>query len=121
LAITAAQAQALFRGLLAKTNDLAAHPRFYNTLSANCTNMLAKLVNQISPGRIPLDRSWYLPGYSDLFLMRIGLIPTRGSVEATQAASDLTPKREAVLPLATLPHEAFGRALRQQILGPLRP
>jgi hypothetical protein len=53
---------------LVLTNALAAHPRLYNTFSANCTNMLAKVVNQTKAGSVPFDLSWYLPGYSDLFL-----------------------------------------------------
>jgi len=113
LAVSPQAAQTLFRGLIQKSNDLAAHPRFYNTIGANCTNMLATLVNQISPGTVPLDITWYLPGHSDEFLMRIGLIKTDMSVTQTQAAYDLTPKRAQVLEIAQSPHAAFGTALRR--------
>lgn len=76
----------LFVGLARETQRLAETPRFYNTLNANCTNMLAKMVNRIDPGRIPYDISWNLPGYSDRFLLRIGRIDFEGTYREAREA-----------------------------------
>ncbi len=96
LSLSPEESAALFRSLAAETNMLAEHPRFYNTLSANCTNMLAKMVNKHYPGTLPYDLSWNLTGLSDEYLMREGFIEMKGSVAETQAAYDLTPHRAAI-------------------------
>jgi hypothetical protein len=77
-----AMKSALFRRLAQETDRLAAHPRFYNTLIENCTNVLAYNVNTISPHALPWDISWYLTGLSDAYLMRQGYIDTKGKTSA---------------------------------------
>ncbi len=113
LSISAEQTQKLFSGLIEKTNSLAVNPRFYNTLSANCTNILAEIANDITPETIPYDISWNLPGFSDRFLFRIGMISIEESIEATRLKYDLTDNRRDVLDIANLPHAEFGKQLRQ--------
>jgi hypothetical protein len=45
--------------------------------------LLAEIANESRPGAVPYDISWNLPGSSDLFLMRIGLIEAAGTQEET--------------------------------------
>ncbi|MBZ9937068.1 DUF4105 domain-containing protein [Mesorhizobium sp. BR1-1-16] len=56
----------LFLSYIELGNDLAATPRFYNSLTANCTTVVFRLVRALDPG-LPLDWriliSGYLPGY----------------------------------------------------------
>lgn len=104
--------QALFRSLAEETNDLADTPRFYNTLTANCTNVLANLVNEHYPGALPYDLSWNLTGYADRYLMDQGLVPSSGTVEETQRAHDLTVHRDAVKAMATTSPALFSQSLR---------
>lgn len=106
------KAKALFIGVTKETNELAKRPRFYNTLTANCTNMLAHIANEVAPGSIPYDISWNLPGYSDIFLSKIGLIQTGGPLGETAEKYDLTKNRGKILETATLPHAQFSQALR---------
>ncbi len=112
LNLTEAQMQGLFKGVAAQSNELAAHPRFYNTLTANCTNMLAHIVNDIAPGTIPYDISWNLPGYSDTFLSRIGLIKTEKPIQDAMQEYDLTKSRQKILEAAALSHAQFSKTLR---------
>ena len=113
LTLKKAQAQELFRQLLARSNDLVAHPRFYNTLTANCTNVLAELANEAEPGAVPYDLSWNLPGWSDYFLMRIGYIKTEGTQEQTRAKHDLSADRSLIARIATTTSPAdFGKQVR---------
>ncbi len=112
LAANEEEARSLFVTLLERTNDVSAHPRFYHTLFANCTNVLAELANESAPGAVPYDISWNLPGLSDGFLMREGLIPLEGTIEETKSAYDVTPYKEAVADIAGLPHTEFSQALR---------
>lgn len=74
LKLTKEQSKNLFIQLANDTKDLENNPKFYNTLTDNCTNELAKSANKAYPNSIPLDISWFLPGYSDKFLLKLGLI-----------------------------------------------
>lgn len=61
----------LLHMIAAKINDLAAHPQFYNTLSMNCTTVLAEMIDCIYPD-IPWDYRTLLTGYSDQFAFDLG-------------------------------------------------
>ncbi len=59
--------RALFLSFVTLGNELAAEPRFYNTLTTNCTTVVFRLVQALDPGRLPFDWrilvSGFLPGY----------------------------------------------------------
>lgn len=76
LVLSHEQAVGLFKEFARETNALAAKPRFYNTLTANCTNLLAKIVNHYHPGTLPYDISWNLTGLADGYLEKQGFIAT---------------------------------------------
>lgn len=107
-------AQGIFEQLLQDTTYVGTHPRFYNTLTANCTNVLAEIINEKYPHSVPYDLSWNFPGYSDTFLMKIGYIPlVASSTEATKAHADLTPYRERLAQAAAKPDStAFEKEIR---------
>jgi hypothetical protein len=65
----------LFHDLAAESQGLETQPRFYNSLTSNCTNELAKEANRAQPGAIPLNIGLFLPGYADRFLYERGFIP----------------------------------------------
>lgn len=113
LELTEADGAALLRSLIRETNELAETPRFYNTLTANCTNMLAKIVNEYYPNSLPFHHSWVLTGFADEYLMKEGLITVTGSIEETQQRYDLTPRREALRAAGTLPAYEYGKILRE--------
>ncbi len=115
LTLTQEQSQALFLSLVEETQTLAEHPRFYNTLTANCTNVLAKIVNRHYPGTLPYDIAWNLTGYADLYLMEQGLIETPTSKDEAIAAHDLTPYRTEVMKIATTSAIDFSRSIRSLI------
>lgn len=105
--------EALLRSLVEETNKLAATPRFYNTLTANCTNLLANIVNERFPKTLPSHYSWVLTGYSDTYLMREGFIEIVDTSETrTQARYDLTPYRESIGYAGTLDPIAFSDVIR---------
>jgi hypothetical protein len=62
-----ADAQKLLREYVAAANDLARTPRFYNTLTSNCTILVFDMVRVIHSG-VPMDVrvvfSGYLPNYA---------------------------------------------------------
>lgn len=105
--------EALLHALAEETNVLATMPRFYNTLTANCTNLLATIVNERYPKTLPRHYSWVLTGYSDTYLMREGFIEIVDTSEPkTMARHDLTPHRESIGYAGTLEPTAFSDVVR---------
>jgi hypothetical protein len=66
----------LFLDMLARTNELAENPEFYNTLTNTCTTNIVSHVNKITSKRIPFDFDILFPANSDSFAHSIGLIDT---------------------------------------------
>lgn len=119
LALSQDQAQALFKGFVTETNELAATPRFYHTLTANCTNMLAKIVNKYYPGTLPYDISWNLTGLSDYYLERQGFIELNGTTpEELRAKYDLTIHRDTLRENAALSSKDFSALLESLLESP---
>jgi hypothetical protein len=113
LTITTEGAQKLFRALAEKTSELAASPRFYNSLTANCTNILAGIVNETFPKKIPYDISWNFPGSSDIFLMKKGFIAAGGSPEESRVKHDLAQYRDEIEAVATSDQKNFSAKIRE--------
>lgn len=65
----------LFLQLATTTQSLENQPRFYNTLTSNCTNELAKAANKVKKNAIPFNLALFMPGYSDELLYKLGYIP----------------------------------------------
>lgn len=75
LRMTPANAQRLLRAYAAQVNALARHPRFYNTLTANCTTLVFAMIRAIHPG-LPLDPRVLLSGYLPNYAYDIGALDT---------------------------------------------
>lgn len=75
-------ARLLLVDMLNKMNDLTIHPEWYNTLFSNCTSSIAKHINKLSPGRIPVF-SWqlWLTASADELALKHGLLDTDLSIE----------------------------------------
>jgi hypothetical protein len=100
----------LFRELAQTSQQLETQPRFYNSLTSNCTNELAKAANQAEPGAIPFNVGMILPGYSDDVLYDLGFIPNDAPLETVRQRYAIT---ETVV--ASLHRQDFSQLLRQQL------
>jgi len=89
LDITPEQARAVLDYFIARTNRLKDHPRFYNTVASNCTNELAKAVNDAFPGALPWHYSHILTGYSAERLHALQFIRAEGPFEDFKARADI--------------------------------
>ncbi len=74
LNVTQSQAQQILAHFIDRTNALAERPRFYNTLTSNCTNELAKAVNSAFPGALPWHYAHVFTGYSAERLHALGFL-----------------------------------------------
>ncbi len=73
---TREQARELFVSMLKRTNEVAQHPEFYNTLTNTCTTNIVEHINVMAPGRIPLSYKTLLPAYSDELAYDLDLVDT---------------------------------------------
>lgn len=64
----------IFGQFVAETASLATTPRWYNTLTTNCTSSLAAYVNEVRPGAIPWNLSLVLTGRADTYLAELGYL-----------------------------------------------
>lgn len=69
-------------------NEVAAHPRFYNTLYRNCTTEIVRILR--AAGRsVPLDWRLLVSGYVPEYLYQHRLIATDQPFDKVQAAADI--------------------------------
>lgn len=80
--VTPEQARLMFVDMLKRANDLAARPRFYNTLLHNCTTTVVEHANELRENKVSLW-NWriVLPGFSDGLVRELDLLDFDGSLE----------------------------------------
>lgn len=78
------QVAALFRQFAAETRALAETPRWYNTLTTNCTSSLIRYANTVKPGAIPWHYSYVLTGRADSNLARLGYVDAASAQPITR-------------------------------------
>jgi hypothetical protein len=103
--VTHEQKVALLTRLLERTRALETHPRYYNTITSNCTNELAKAAG------FNWAPAYVLTGRSDEYLFSRGIIPGASFAQAHQR-SDMT---EFVQTLNTAPADVFDRELLAEL------
>ncbi len=73
----------LLMGMIQKLNDLAVNPEWYHSLLTTCNTSIVRIVNQVTPGRIPFLWRNFLPGYTPKAAFKLKLIEDWGGLEAT--------------------------------------
>ena len=82
----------IFLKFVQETGELAATPRWYNTLANNCTSSLIRYVNESEPNAIPVHYSYVFTGKVDDYLEKLGYLDPEYSMAITRdylAANDL--------------------------------
>src|SRR6516164_225482 len=90
------RARALLVEYIEQANDLAAHPRFYNTLTTNCTTTIFDMM-QIVTSSIPFDWRIILTGHLPSYLYEHDAVDTRIPLEELRQRADVTSQVEAEL------------------------
>jgi hypothetical protein len=102
----------LFREYLNLANDLSERPRFYRTILDNCTTVVWRLADRLTPG-LPIDYRVILSGYLPGFLY------DRGALDMRYTLEDLTAK--GLLP-ASIEYDGagtgFSAAIRSRLPRP---
>ena len=64
-------------------NQLSENAEWYHSLLTTCNTSIVKVVNKITPGRIPFVWRNFLPGYTPKAAFKLGLIEDWGGMEKT--------------------------------------
>jgi hypothetical protein len=86
-----AAARVLLADVLARVNQIAREPEFYDTLTNNCTTNLVHHINRINPNRVAADPRVLLSGYADELAYQQGLIERRGTFLETKQQAYVNP------------------------------
>ena len=105
---TPEQVQKVFLAAVARINQIARQPEFYDLVSNNCTTNIVDLVNELRPGSVPRDIRVLLPGHSDRMAYDLGLLAVEGPFEQIKTASKVNLAAQLY---ADAPD--FSRAIRQ--------
>ncbi|MER1966394.1 DUF4105 domain-containing protein [Castellaniella sp. GW247-6E4] len=104
-------ARSLFLAYLAKAQALVAEPRYYHTLTANCTTIVYEMARRIVPG-LPMNWRLLASGYLPEYLEQIGGLAGPGDLEVLRAAGRITLRAQQADSDA-----AFSRIIRQGVPG----
>jgi Domain of unknown function (DUF4105) len=106
------RARALLVEYIKQANDLATHPRFYNTLTTNCTTTIFNMMRAVTSS-IPFDWRIILTGYLPSYLYEHNAVNTRISLEELRKRADVTGQVEA-----SLSEVEFSSRLREGVPAP---
>jgi len=86
------ESKALFEEYLLKSADLAQHPKWYNTLSSNCTTLVFDMVQAISPQKLPTDYRLIASGYLPNYLYDLGALSHQWSMKEWYNKAHINPR-----------------------------
>ncbi len=81
--------RALFLSYVDQANSLVKTPRFYNTITVNCTTLVYHMMRHIV-GYLPLDYRLILSGYIPEYVYRVGGLDNRFSLAELRARGRIT-------------------------------
>lgn len=90
-----ANARSLFLAYANKANQVAQHPRFYHTLTANCTTIVYELIARIIPD-IPKDYRLLLSGYLPEYVYELGALDRSKPLSQLRANAAITKKAKHI-------------------------
>jgi hypothetical protein len=86
--------RALFLAYVAQMNELARTPRFYNTITVNCTTLIYHMMERIV-GRLPFSYEVVLSGYLPQYVYRVGGLDQRYPLEELRRLGHITERARA--------------------------
>ena len=103
--------RALFLSYIDQANQLIEQPRFYNTVTANCTTMVFSMMQHISGG-LPLDSRLLLTGYLPSYIKELDGLTSGFDLTQLRNAGRIT-ERSKHAPL----NENYSKIIRQGVPG----
>ena len=81
--------RSLFLSYVSEANELARAPRFYNTLTVNCTTLVYQMMRRIL-GHLPLDLRLLFSGYLAGYVHKVGGLDSRYPLEELHRLGHIT-------------------------------
>lgn len=94
--LTKEQGSALLVDMLMEINDLKDNPKWYNTITANCTSVLARHINKFRPQSLPFSWELVFTGFVDDLAYNSGLIKTSLILRQAKTYYDVTEKSRKI-------------------------
>jgi hypothetical protein len=89
--------RSLFLGYLGESNSLVSTPRFYNTITANCTTLVYHMMTRIV-GYLPLSYRILLTGYFPAYVYAVGGLDRRFPLAELRALGHITDRAKKSVP-----------------------
>ncbi len=105
-----AERKALFEEYLSKSDDLAEHAKWYNTLTSNCTTLVFDMVQAVSKKQLPVDYRLLASGYLPNYLYDLNAISHQWSMQTWYQRAHVNPR---VSNKQYLSSEQYSKLLRQ--------
>ena len=87
-----AESKALFVEYLHKADELAKHPKWYNTLTSNCTTLVFDMVQAVSHDALPTDYRILASGYLPNYLYDLGAISQQWDMKTWYQKAYINPR-----------------------------
>lgn len=94
IALSPEARRSLFLAFVAEADQLAARPRFYQTVTTNCTTLIWRMMAPIVPD-LPLDYRLLLSGYLAEYVHDVGGLDKRHSLAELRALGRITDRAHA--------------------------
>ncbi len=104
------RARSLLLEYIREANDLAREPRFYNSLTTNCSTQVFRMVKALRPG-LPLDYRMLVNGHAPDYVYELGGMDTTRSFAALRDESHIRGKADSADP-------DFSRKIREGVAAP---
>lgn len=98
--------RSLFLSYVKAANRLARRPRFYHTVTSNCTTIVYRMAKRIDRG-LPFDIRLLMTGYLPEYLMDTGALDRRYDMPTWRRLARITDRARAASP------ETFSAAIRE--------
>jgi hypothetical protein len=107
-------AQSLFLEYLSKADDLAKQPKWYNTLTSNCTTLVFDMVQAVSDKQLPMDYRLIASGYLPNYLKDLHVLQHDWDMQTWYQRAHVNPKSTRYNNLSS---EQYSKLLRQNLVA----
>ena len=110
-----AEMQALFQEYLDKSAELARQPKWYNTLTSNCTTLVFDMVQAVSRKHLPVDYRLFASGYLPNYLYDLTAIDHQWSMKEWYQRAHVNPKTKILNSAEQDGPLTFSKLIRQDL------
>ena len=108
------QRRALFEQYLAQAEHLVQQPKWYNTLTSNCTTLVFDMIQAVSQQRLPTDYRLLASGYLPNYLHDLNVLQPDLDMATWYQLAHVNPKSRG----QTLSSAEYSALLRQGVVKP---